>query len=161
MKGNRPSSLERKLPLLMTSVLASTLVISLLLTYATLKQQSRQAALTRLRSATAQLVLAAQTGVGTLRTRVIGVSRDSVVVSAVSAVLANEPSRAILASQKDALDALDRVFVPADTDVVAELWTVDGRRVASLSRGTPSASAATLRAPELTPPATWYEGIDS
>ena len=159
MAGEKRRSLERKLPLLMTSVIASTLVISLLLTYATLKQQSRQATLGRLRGAGAQLASIAQTGVAQLRTRILGVSRDTAVVSAVTAVLEGK-AKTNAALSASAQRAMERAFTPADSNVVTELWTVDGRRVGAVTRGTPPQLASPNHAPEVAPPTSWYEGLD-
>src|SRR5829696_8403914 len=70
-------SLERKLPLLMTGILTVILAVSLLLTYATLRQSATDAAAERLRRVARQLASLGEISSGRVRARVRDVAADS------------------------------------------------------------------------------------
>ena len=133
-------SLEHKLPLLMTAVLAAVLGASLLLTYRTLARGAEDAAQTWLRGAAQQLALSAEQGTST-RARLM------------RRVASAEPVRAALRGENvapAAVDAmLDSLRTPADSGLALELWSAEGRRV-HVSHGElpPRGVAPALASPE-------------
>ncbi len=122
----RAQSLERKLPLLITTLLAAVLALSLGLTYATLANSARAVARDRIEHSAGQLASLARESMTRLRTAVSGAAGDS----ALRAALAN-PTRARVAA---ASARLQRVLTPNDTGVAIDLLTNDGRRVAFAGR---------------------------
>src|SRR5688572_18445145 len=109
--GARPGwrSLERRLPLVMFGLLALILAVTLALTYATLIEASMSAINTRLRTVSRD---------STLRRALLDEQRGG-----------RPPGDSISNARVRA--ALSRAFLGGrDSSATAELWTVDGRRVA-------------------------------
>jgi signal transduction histidine kinase len=122
----RAQSLERKLPLLITALLAVVLALSLALTYATLANSARAVARGRIEHAADQLATLGRQSVARLRATVSGAANDAAISAALRA-----PSGATIAA---ASARLDRLLTPNDTGVAVELLTNDGRRVAFAGR---------------------------
>jgi signal transduction histidine kinase len=127
----RAQSLERKLPLLITTLLAAVLVASLVLTYATLAATARDVTQDRLQHSVVQLGTLARASMERLRGTVAGAARDSAVRLA-----AVHPSTAATTA---ASAKLARLLTPNDTNVAVELWSNDGRLIASAGRDEPAA----------------------
>ncbi|MFL5560159.1 MAG: sensor histidine kinase [Gemmatimonadaceae bacterium] len=127
-------SLERKLPLLITTPLGGVLVASLVLTYATLAESARDAAHDRLARSSAQLGALARTSMTRLRATVVAAARDSAVRAA-----AVRPTPAASAAASARLRGL---LTPNDTNVAVELWSTDGKRIAFAGRDHPAAAPA-------------------
>jgi PAS domain S-box-containing protein len=135
----RAVSLERKLPLFMTGVLALGLATALALTYATLADSTRDTASERLSRATRQLASLGATSTTRLKALVGRVAKDTAVVRAL--VSSTAPTRAdTTEAYALARRALGLLLVPTtDSMLGAELWTLDGRRVLHVGRDTRSA----------------------
>ncbi|HEX6058729.1 MAG TPA: ATP-binding protein, partial [Gemmatimonadaceae bacterium] len=114
-------SIERKLPLLITALLAVLLAGALGLTYATLRDGARETAEARLARAAQQLGTLAQTSVERIEATVLDKARVGVVRRAAAG-----DSAAVA----DATEELDELLAPRDTGLTVELWSADGRRVA-------------------------------
>lgn len=114
-------SLQVKLPVLMSLVLATVLTIVFVVTYTTLRRSVLEAAQERLARATKQIALVTATTVAAQQPRYVAVGNDSVVRRALrDPTVPPEAVRAVLR----------RASLPADSGMPVELWTADGRRVA-------------------------------
>ena len=113
-------SLELKLPLLMSALLATVLVVMLAVTYATLRRNAIEAVDTRLTRATRQLALVSAGAVAANRPRYTGVGNDSLVRRALR-------GQRVEAAQLKAV--LARGGIATDSGMPVELWTPDGRRI--------------------------------
>jgi signal transduction histidine kinase len=122
----RAQSLERKLPLLITTLLAAVLAASLVVTYATLADSAREVTHDRLQHSVVQLGTLAKASMERLRTTVATAARDSAVRTAATR---STPAGVATASAK-----LATLLTPNDTNVAVELWSEDGRLVASVGR---------------------------
>ena len=117
----------------MTGVLAVMLASALGLTYATLRRSARDVALSRLQGATQQLGSLAQSAVVQVKARLSTAAGDSALRSALATTAGrNSTSNAISASAARA--TLTRLLPPGDSTSTIELWTEDGRRIASAGR---------------------------
>lgn len=125
-------SLERRLPLVMTGLLALILAIALALTYATLAKAAQRAMAERLESAAHQLGTLTEGGMGALRGRMRGYARDSTLRRALtSARRSGEGDAPDSAKIATVAAALARALAGRpDSATAAELWTTDGRRIA-------------------------------
>jgi signal transduction histidine kinase len=125
-------SLERRLPLIMTGLLALILVIVLAFTYATLSSAAQRTMAERLTSAAHQLSTLTETGLAALRNRMRVVARDSVFRLALARAAADDGIPAFTPAETAALNtAFQRALVGRpDSAATIELWTSDGRRIA-------------------------------
>jgi signal transduction histidine kinase len=123
---SRAQSLERKLPLLITTLLAAVLAASLVVTYATLSDSARDVAHDRLLHSAEQLGALGRGSMERLRATVVGAARDSALRTA---AVHRTASGAAAASAK-----LATLLTPNDTNVAVELWSSDERRVAFAGR---------------------------
>ena len=123
-------SIERRLPLVMIGLLALILAVALALTYATLATSAQRAMATRVEGAAQQLGTLTEGAMSALRNRVRVVSRDTALRRAlVDAQQGN--GRSDSASTAHVRAALSRLLLGRpDSAATAELWTVDGRRIA-------------------------------
>ncbi|HET9003294.1 MAG TPA: ATP-binding protein [Gemmatimonadaceae bacterium] len=131
--AHRAQSLERKLPLLITTLLAAVLAGSLVLTYATLSDSARRVTWDRLGRSADQLGTLIKESMTRQGAIVTSAARDSTIRRALAT-----PRRATAAA---ASARLGRMLTATDTNVSIELWTNDGRRVAFTGRGTPAGGA--------------------
>ena len=131
--AHRAQSLERKLPLLITTLLAAVLAGSLVLTYATLSDSARRVTWDRLGRSADQLGTLIKESMARQGAIVTTASRDSTIRRALAT-----PTRATAAA---ASARLGRMLTATDTNVSIELWTNDGRRVAFTGRDAPSRGA--------------------
>ena len=120
---SRRMSLELKLPLLMSMVLATVLGIALIVTVTTLQRAAVLRAAERLYRATRQLATLGAATIPTQHTRFLQIANDS----AVRRALAEQPGSATAAPLKS---ALERLVLPTDSGLPVELWSADGRRLA-------------------------------
>src|SRR5688500_18297191 len=125
-------SLERRLPLVMFGLLALILAVTLALTYATLAKSAQRAMGQRLMGAAQQLATLTEGSMNGIHTRLRAVARDTSVRRAL--VDAQQTTRSASddsASTARVSAALGRSLIGRiDSSATAELWTVDGRRVA-------------------------------
>ena len=153
MRGWR--SLERRLPLLITGLLAVMLASALALTYATLRQAASDRAQRRLERMADQLATLAESSAVRLERTVDAVAADA----SVRRALAGAPDAA-----DDARAALRALLAPADSGLTVELWSEDGRRVAFAGADLRAGGAATLRPGDEghagLPPALGADGAD-
>ena len=157
-----PSSLERKLPLLMTGVLTIALVISLALTYSTLTEAARDAASVRLARAARQLAASIESSIAQRAMLQRRVAVDSAVRRALRSAQGTgivEADRAALGVEPDstrgmaaARAALAQLAPPTDSTTTIELWTADGRPLVRLGRDS-LAPLGTRELPRLSPTA--------
>ena len=122
----RAPSLERKLPLLIATLLAAVLAATLVLTYATLADSARDVAWDRLQHSANQLGNLLEESLARQEAIVSGAARDSAIRRAIATPTA--PAVAAASSR------LARMLTPNDTNVAIELWSRDGRRVAFAGR---------------------------
>ena len=122
----RAQSLERKLPLLLTTLLAAVLAGSLALTYATLSESARRVAWDRIGRSADQLGTLIKESIARQEAIVVAAARDS----AVRAALAR-PTRSAVAA---ASSRLGKMLTANDTNVAIELWTNAGQRIAFTGR---------------------------
>ena len=130
-------SVERQLPLLMTGVIASILTITLFMVHATLTESAKEVAVNRLDAAGRQLSSMYANALTAARNRALGVADDSAIVNALIAAGASGSQLARFDTPGDSTPAesrLQSLLGRTDTAVTAELWTVDGRRVAYVGR---------------------------
>jgi signal transduction histidine kinase len=137
-----PPSLERRLPLTMTAILAVVLVAALVATYTTLAGAVRDAARTSLRRAVHQLAALADSSIATNRARQVSVARDSAIHRAIRSGTGDSVTRR----------ALGRLTLPTDPGAPIELWSADGNRVTfigedRLAKAPPPADDRGVRAP--------------
>ena len=138
---NSQLSLQIKLPLLVSGVLALLLAVTIAATYATLRSYAVQRVQDRLVRASKQIASLAALGLSAQQVRYTSIVGDS----ALRRSLRNgEMTPAAMA-------ALQRTPLPADTGLAVELWTADGRRLAFLGPDTRANLTATDR-PELAEP---------
>ena len=150
----RALSLERKLPLFMTGVLALGLAAALALTYVTLARSARVTAEARLERAVRQLGTLLEAGTGRLKALAHRVAGDTAVVRALE--LAQAPAAApgdTAALMRAARAALARMRLQTDTTLPVELWTADGRRVTHVGRDIRAAATPGRDASPGAPPA--------
>ena len=134
--ARRALSLEHKLPLLMTAVLAAVLGSSLLLTYRTLAGVAQEAARERLEGVAQQITTSLEASTAQ-RARLL---RATAAAAPVRAALRGED---VAAATVGAI--LDSLRTPADSGLPVELWSADGRRLyASGSDSAQRAPAPTL-----------------
>jgi len=129
----RAQSLERKLPLLITTLLAAVLAGSLVLTYATLSDSARRVTWERLGRSADQLGSLIKESLGRQEAIVATAARDSTIRSALST-----PTRRTAAA---ASARLAKMLTANDTNVTIELWSNDGRRIAFTGRDEPTHGA--------------------
>jgi signal transduction histidine kinase len=122
VKSIRSLSLELKLPLLMSIVLATVLTIALFATYSTLRTTALDAARERLLRATRQIAVVGTTGLATQGARYLTAARDSAIRRALAQ---QSPARVA-----DARKLLATLSLPADSGMPVELWTSTGRKIA-------------------------------
>ena len=126
----RVQSLERKLPLLITTLLAAVLAGSLLLTYATLSESARRVAWDRIGRSSDQLGTLIKESIARQERIVVAAARDSVIRGALAR---RTPSAVAAASSR-----LGKMLTATDTNVAIELWSNDGQRVAFTGRDEPA-----------------------
>ncbi|HEY0971959.1 MAG TPA: ATP-binding protein [Gemmatimonadales bacterium] len=120
-------SLERRLPLLITALLAVTLAVSLGLVYLVVRDSMEEMAAEKLRDATQTLGAAGSASVTIARQRLGAQARGASVRQLLARARGGQPvdSAAVRA-------ALAPFLAQGDSTLLVELWTVDGRRVASI-----------------------------
>ncbi len=125
-------SLERRLPLMMTGLLAVMLAVALALTYATLAKAAQRTMAERLGSAARQLATLSERGTSALRTRMRGFARDTALRAALIDARRDNPDMSGAATSASVTAALTRALAGGrvDSATAAELWTIDGRRIA-------------------------------
>ena len=122
-------SLEHKLPLLMTTLLAVMLASALGLTYATLRATARDTAEARLERAATQLRSLAEGSSRRLESQLAAAAENGALRRALlPAGAGRAPDGAVV--PPEARRALERLLGPSDSGVTAELWSAAGRRVA-------------------------------
>ena len=122
MKSLRNLSLELKLPLLMSVVLATVLSIALIATYSTLRRAALDGARERLVRATRQIALVGAAGVATQGMRYQEAARDSAIRRALA-----QPTAARIAAARRYLATLS---LPTDSGMPVELWSPTGSKIA-------------------------------
>ena len=138
VKPLRNLSLELKLPLLMSVVLATVLSIALLATYSTLRNTAMQSARERLVRATRQIATVGASGIGTLTTRYKAVGEEN----AVRLALAQwTPARAAAARR-----SLATLSQRSDSGMPVEVWSSTGRKIAFVGQDVPVTMREDLRA---------------
>jgi hypothetical protein len=140
-------SIERRLPLLMTAVVAGVVVASLLMTYRTLATAARANATRRLQEVAAMLATTVEQS-SRQRAAVIGrVVRDDAVTGALRRANASggAPSPSV-AGDTALVAALRRIAQPSDSGLPTAFWSADRRPLAMV--GALPAMVPTLR-PEL------------
>ncbi|MBV9880231.1 MAG: HAMP domain-containing protein, partial [Gemmatirosa sp.] len=155
--ARRALSLERKLPLLMTALLAVILATSLALTYRTLARTARTTAEARLTQVVRMLATMSETS---LRVRIATLQRvaaDSAVRRALRDARGTTPLAA--ATVAAATGVLARVPLPTDSGLPVTLWTADGRRVATVGEPLDVVPMSEMRT--LPPPAEVRQLTDS
>ncbi|HXT14892.1 MAG TPA: HAMP domain-containing sensor histidine kinase [Gemmatimonadaceae bacterium] len=145
------ASLERRLPLTITAILAVILVAALVATYETLAHAARDNARASLRRATHQLAILADTSIALQRLRYAGVAHDSAVHRALRRG----------ASDSAALAAITRLRVPSDSGLPIELWTATGKRIAFVGQDRLTAPAPSRDDRGVTKPSLHFDGVDS
>ncbi|HEU4630467.1 MAG TPA: ATP-binding protein [Gemmatimonadaceae bacterium] len=129
----------------MTGLLAVMLAASLAVTYVTLQRVAITMAATRLGRAGEQLGERLQASTTRLRTRLARAARDSAFARALAvAAAAPDVTQPAVA---DAQRALARLLSSADSGLTAELWAVDGRRVAFAGRDLRSSAPTSAAEP--------------
>ncbi len=125
-------SIERRLPLLIIVLLAVILAIKLALTHATLTGAAQRGMAARLHGASNQLATLTESGLGGLRTRMRAFARDTAIRGALRRARQGNPALPPGSAEAAAVNAaLSRAIAGRpDPDVTAELWTVDGQRIA-------------------------------
>ena len=131
--NDKAQSLERKLPLLITTLLAAVLAATLVLTWATLSDSARDVTSERLEQSAVQLGALAKASMRRLRGGVATAGRDSTLRIAIA-----HSSPATIAA---AAARLGKLLTPNDTNIAIELWSADGRRVAFAGRDTRASSS--------------------
>ena len=134
----RNLSLELKLPLLMTVVLAIVLSIALIATYSTLRTSNLDAGRERVIRATRQIAAVGSTGIITQHNRYKAAAQDPAVIRALA-----QPTPARIAELRKFLGTLS---LPTDSGMPVELWTADGRRVAFVGNDVPVSMREDVRA---------------
>jgi signal transduction histidine kinase len=137
VKSIRNLSLELKLPLLMSAVLATVLTIALIATYSTLRTSALEGAHERLRRATRQIAVVGTTGIATQGVRYQMAGRDS----AIRRALAQPTPRSVAAAQR----ILTSLTLPTDSGMPVELWSPTGRRIAYIGNDVPVSMREDLR----------------
>jgi signal transduction histidine kinase len=122
----RAQSLERKLPLLITTLLAAVLAGSLALTYATLSDSARRVTFDRVGRSADQLGALIKESIARQQATVASTARDSVIRGTLE-----RPTRGAIAA---ASARLAKLLTATDTNVTIELWDAEGRRVAFAGR---------------------------
>ena len=122
VKSLRNLSLELKLPLLMSVVLATVLSIALIATYSTLRQAALEGARERLVRATRQIALVGAASVATQGVRYQEAAR----AGAIRQALAQPTADRVAAAQK----YLATLSLPTDSGMPVELWSSTGRKIA-------------------------------
>jgi signal transduction histidine kinase len=140
VRSLRNLSLELKLPLLMSAVLATVLTIALIATYSTLSTSALEGAQERLRRATRQLAVVATTGVATQGMRYQAAGRDSAIRRALA-----RPTPATIAAAQRVLATLAQ---PTDSGMPVELWSPTGRKITHVGNEVGVSMSEDLR-PEL------------
>ena len=121
MKPLKNLSLELKLPLLMSVVLATVLTIALVATYSTLRTSALEGARERIRRATRQIAAVGTSGIATQGMRYQLAGRDSAVRRALA-----QPTPANVAAARRVLATLVQ---PGDSGMPVELWSPTGRKL--------------------------------
>ena len=140
VKSIRNLSLELKLPLLMSVVLATVLSLALLATSSTLKTSALDAARERLVRATRQIATVGSSGVVTQHSRYKPVADDSVIARALA-----QPSPARIEAARKLLASLS---LPTDSGLPVELWSPTGQRLTHIGNEVPVSMREDIR-PEL------------
>src|SRR5215207_3523261 len=131
-------SLEWKLPLLMTALLAAGLAVTLAFTHRTLTRRAESIVRDRLVHAAAQVASTAEAALAQRAAGLRTVAGDSAVKQVLLA--ARDDTRDEAASEADvaaARSALARLAPPGDSALPIELWDAGGRRVAFVGRDLP------------------------
>lgn len=123
-------SLEVKLPLLMSAVLAAVLTISFVATITTLRRNARAAAIERMSRGVHEIVTVGAANLAATGARYRGVGQDSVVQRALLAASSNDPRALRRVDLRSVRAALATLALPTDSGMPVELWTADGERVA-------------------------------
>ena len=159
MRSLRSLSLEHKLPLLMTGVLAVVVGASLVLTYRTLAESAHDAAETRLSRAARQLATSIENSVNQRAALQRRVASDSSVHRALRSVQRDADNRQIAPTATSdsetstlaaARAALSRLTASNDSTLRVQLWSEDGRAVVRLGRDSMS-GAYPAEVPEVPP----------
>ena len=120
-------SLERKLPLLMIAVLLVVLVTGVLVVDREVRQAAQVVTAHKVDEASSSIAHLLE-GNGPRVSEAMGpVTRDSAVVRALTALT---PSAADLAAVRRRLNSLSTPLQPADSSLLSEVWTADGRVLA-------------------------------
>ena len=134
-------SLERKLPLLMTGVLAVIMALSLVLTYGTLTRTEEGAARERMERAAREVASTVDGAAGLRAMELATVARDGAVLRALAGAVRAAAGDAAYSAADLALarEALERVHDVSDSGLTLELWDRDARRVSYVGADVSSA----------------------
>jgi signal transduction histidine kinase len=153
----RRSSIERRLPLLMTAVLAVVLASALALTYATLRQSAVAVRTDQLQRTATLLAFQSERTMRQGIAQHAAAAADSAVVRALSSPSRAQPDDSTLRAVRA---VLGRLVAPNDSGMPVELWTSDGRRIAFVGndvRASVSEGTTPERPREIPVP---HEGLD-
>ena len=128
---NRWNSIEFKLPLLMTAVLAIVKTITLIVTYETLTRSAINIATERLERATHQLATLGAQGIVAARPRYTLAANDSAIRGVLGTTGANGAIKPRTDRQtlRAARAALEKLVQPTDSGMPVELWNANGQRI--------------------------------
>jgi signal transduction histidine kinase len=156
-------SLERRLPLIMTGLLALMLAVALGLTYATLAKSARDTMAERLESAASQLGTLTEGVMAGIRIRLRVLATDSTLRRAlIDARRGDERAPADPAAAARVTAALARSFIGRpDSTAAVELWTADGRRIAHAGADLRSGVSIADRAADLARIPVRQEGLEA
>jgi signal transduction histidine kinase len=130
-EAGRGSSIERRLPLLMSAVLVVVLATSLVLTYRTLAVTARSTAAERLRQVARLLATSAEQNTRGRTASLVRTARDSTLVRILrDASTATAPVAPALLDTARLI--LRRVEQPSDSGLPTMLVTADGRQIADI-----------------------------
>src|SRR5581483_1467162 len=146
----RPS-LERRLPMMMTAILAVILIAALAATYGALRQAAYDAARGALHRGMHQVAALSDSSIALSRARYRAVAHDSAI------------HRALRTGRADSatLAALKRARLANDTMVPVELWSAGGRRIAFVGPDRSAARPPARDEPGISSASLRFEGIDS
>lgn len=156
-------SVERQLPLMMTGVIVTILVIALVMVHATLTRSAQDVAANRLAAAAEQLATLYENAIGAAKGRLRAAATDRTVVNALIDAAADRSAAIVEDNPLDTTRVearLGQLLSANDTAVAVELWTVDGRRVAFAGRNLRSDIAVAGGAPEARDIPVPHEGLD-
>jgi signal transduction histidine kinase len=123
-------SLELKLPLLMSAVLAVVMTISMVGIMTTLRRNARSSAIDRMEKAVHEIVTVGEAGLSALGGRYAAVGNDPEVQRALAAARAGQSGPRATYDARTVRERLASLALPTDSGMPVELWTAEGERVA-------------------------------